>query len=136
MKKLLMSLLILGGLIFTSCSVRLVDFTVISSKNVNLAGIKKSEGVKVNASKTYFLGFGWNIKDGLDKALEQAGPDYDMLIDGVVRYVSMPLILEIKVEGTAVNSQKMIAEMGQEGFNKWLSGHQVTTADTAKIIKE
>ncbi|MDO3693963.1 hypothetical protein QVZ41_03750 [Wenyingzhuangia sp. chi5] len=103
---------------------------------MNLAGIKKSEGVKVNASKSYFLGFGWNIKDALDIALEEAGPDYDMLIDGVVRYASYPFVLQIKVEGTAVNSQKMIAQMGQEGFNQWISGHQVTTADTVKLIKE
>ncbi|MDO6736637.1 hypothetical protein Q4548_02075 [Wenyingzhuangia sp. 2_MG-2023] len=115
---------------------RLVDFTVISSKNVNLAGIKKSEGVRVEASKSYFLGIGWNIKDGIDKALEQAGPQYDMLIDGVVRYSSFPFVATIKVEGTAVNSETMVAKMGQEAFNQWLSGHQVTTVNTAKVIVE
>lgn len=129
-------MLILGGLTLTSCSMRLVDFTVISSKNVNLAGIKKSEGVRVKAEKVYFLGIGWNIKDGIDKALEQAGPQYDMLIDGVVRYGSYPFIATVTVEGTAVNSETMVAQMGQEGFNQWLSGHQVTTADTAKVIVE
>ncbi|MDO6801068.1 hypothetical protein [Wenyingzhuangia sp. 2_MG-2023] len=127
---------VLVGLVMTSCSMRLVDFTVISSKNVNLAGIKKSEGVRVEASKSYFLGIGWNIKDGIDKALEQAGPQYDMLIDGVVRYSSFPFVATIKVEGTAVNSETMVAKMGQEAFNQWLSGHQVTTVNTAKVIVE
>lgn len=129
-------MLVVTGLTLTSCSMRLVDFTVISSKNVNLGAIKKSEGVRVDVSKIYFLGIGWNIKDGIDKALDQAGPGYDMLVDGVVRYGSYPFITEIIVEGTAVSSEKLVAKMGQEGFNQWLSGHEVTTADNAKLVKE
>ncbi|WP_300439718.1 hypothetical protein [Christiangramia sp.] len=42
----------------TSCSMRLVAFTVISSKNVSL-DIHKSEGVKTEAKKSYFPRIGW-----------------------------------------------------------------------------
>ena len=89
-------------LILTSCSIRLVDFTVISSKNVSL-DIDRTQGKKVKGESTYFLGIGWNIKDAMDKALEEAGPEYDLLIDGVVRYGSYPFISVVTVEGTAVS---------------------------------
>jgi len=107
MKKVLFPVLVVGALMLTSCSQRLVDFTTISTKNVTLPGIKKSEGVRVKASKTYIFGIGWNIKDGIDKALEQAGPNFDLLVDGVVRYSTFPFWSTIKVEGTAVESEKM-----------------------------
>ncbi|MFK7908768.1 MAG: hypothetical protein AB8B69_26805, partial [Chitinophagales bacterium] len=78
-KNLLFLLIITFSL--SSCSVRLVDFTVISSKNVSL-NIDRTQGKKVKGEKKYFLGIGWNLKDAMDKALEMAGPEYDLLIDG------------------------------------------------------
>lgn len=126
---------IVGAVTLTSCSARLVDFTVISSKNVNL-NIDRTQGVKTEGSKTYFLGLGWNIKDAMDLALENAGPEYDLLIDGVVRYTSLPFVSVIKVEGVAVSSSTMVAEMGQEGFEKWLQGQEILTEETAVVIQD
>jgi hypothetical protein len=57
----------------TSC--RLVDFTVISSKNVTLE--VKKDSPRVSA-------WGFTVKDAVDNAIEKAGPGYDALIDGVV----------------------------------------------------
>ena len=123
----LKSLLVLAVLTLTlsSCSIRLVDFTVISSKNVSL-DIDRTQGVKVKGDKTYFLGIGWNIKDAMDAALEKAGPQYDLLIDGVVRYGSYPFIATVTVEGTAVSSKAMKSAMGEEGYKDWLNGKKVT----------
>lgn len=118
-KNVFLLALMLG--LMTSCSFRLVDFTVISSKNVSL-NIDKTEGVKVKGEKSYFLGLGWNIKDALDLALETAGPEYDLLIDGVVRYGSYPFISTVTVEGTAVSSKAMKDKIGEAGFNDWLNG--------------
>ncbi|CAL2081920.1 hypothetical protein [Tenacibaculum sp. 190524A05c] len=117
-------LLALTVLTLSSCSVRLVDFTTISSKNVSL-NIDRTQGKKVKASKSYFLGIGWNIKDALDLALEKAGNDYDLLIDGVVRYGSYPFIASVSVEGTAISTRAMKTAMGEEEFNKWLAGQDV-----------
>jgi len=122
-KNLFLLALMLG--LMTSCSFRLVDFTVISSKNVSL-NIDKTEGVKVKGEKSYFLGLGWNIKDALDLALETAGPEYDLLIDGVVRYGSYPFISTVTVEGTAVSSKAMKDKIGEAGFNDWLNGKKLT----------
>lgn len=117
--------LILVLAMMTSCSFRLVDFTVISSKNVNL-NIDRAKGVKVEGKKSYFLGIGWNIKDAMDVALENAGPEYDLLVDGVVRYGSYPFVATVTVEGTAVSSRGMKAELGEEGYQEWLNGLKVT----------
>jgi hypothetical protein len=132
MKKFNVLLLLLMALCLSSCSTRLVDFTTISSKNVSL-DIDKTKGVQVEASKSYFLGFGWNIKDALDKALETAGPEYDLLVDGVVRYTSYPFILSIKVEGTAVNSRDIKMVFGQNGYKQWLEKNNVFDPKTATI---
>ncbi len=134
-KSVFFLLALAGTLTLTSCSVRLVDFTVISSKNVNL-NIDRTKGVKTEGSKAYFLGIGWNIKDAMDKALETAGPEYDLLIDGVVRYSSYPFISSVKVEGTAVSSSAMVAQLGEEGFKQWLQGQDILSEETAVVIEE
>ena len=124
--------LLAGTMTLTSCAVRLVDFTIISSKNVSL-DINKAEGKQVEGSKSYFLGFGWNIKDALDEALEEAGPEYDLLVDGVVRYTSYPFIVNLKVEGTAVSSRAMKNKMGEAGFQEWLKGHEVVSENSEVV---
>lgn len=125
----------LAVMTLTSCSFRLVDFTVISSKNVNL-NIDRSQGVKTEGKKSYFLGIGWNIKDAMDEALEAAGPEYDMLVDGVVRYTSYPFVSGVTVEGTAVSTKAMKARMGEAGFQEWLKGQDVLTEETAVVVQE
>lgn len=130
-KNLLILTLLLGSL--TSCSVRLVDFTVISSKNVNL-DIDRTQGKKVKGEKSYFLGIGWNIKDAMDKALESAGPEYDLLVDGVVRYGSYPFIASVTVEGTAVSSKAMKNKLGEASFKDWLNGKKLTYDKETEVV--
>lgn len=130
-KNLLILTLLLGSL--TSCSFRLVDFTVISSKNVSL-DIDRSQGKKVKGEKSYFLGIGWNIKDAMDRALETAGPEYDLLVDGVVRYGSYPFVSSVTVEGTAVSSKAMKNKLGDAGFKDWLNGKKLTYDKETEVV--
>ena len=119
-------------LTFSSCSYRLVDFTVISSKNFNLK-IDKSQGVRVSASSNGFLGLGASIKDAMDKALQSAGPDYDLLIDGVVRVNDYFVVSGYKVEGIAVSTSKMKASLGAIGFEDWCKAHNVFDPSIATV---
>ncbi|MCC6723146.1 MAG: hypothetical protein IT258_01455 [Saprospiraceae bacterium] len=119
-------------LALSSCTVRLVDFTTISSKNVNL-GIDRSLGKKTSGEKSYFLGIGWNIKDALDEALEKAGPEYDMLIDGVVRYSSYPFVSSVSVEGTAIKSSALKKSLGDAGYKLWLEKQNVFDANEVEV---
>ncbi|CAA0230739.1 hypothetical protein ACE1MK_05340 [Tenacibaculum maritimum] len=125
--------LVLMVVALSSCSMRLVDFTVISSKNVNLE-INRTQGKKVKGKKTYFLGIGWNIKDAMDKALESAGPEYDLLVDGVVRYGSYPFVASVTVEGTAVSSRSMKNKLGEAGFKEWLNGKKLAYDKQTEIV--
>ena len=126
MKKIKLSLLLaLTTVVFLgSCSTRLVDFTVISSKNHSLQ-IDKSIGIPVKGTSLGFLRIGVSIKDAMDNALQKAGPEYDLLIDGVVRFEDYFLLGGYSVEGMAVNSAKLKKQMGEKGFNEWIERENI-----------
>ena len=132
LKNPVLLLILVVALTLSSCSYRLIDFTVISSKNHNLK-IDKSQGVRVSASSNGFLGFGTSIKDAMDKALQSAGVDYDLIIDGVVRINDYVLISGFKVEGTAISTSKMKASLGKEGFDNWCKVNNVFDPSNAKV---
>ena len=109
---------------FTSCSTRMIDFTVISSKNVSLK-FDKSQGREVKGSSLGPLGLGASIKDAMDKALKSAGSDFDLLIDGVVRFDDYFLVSGYTVSGTAVSSAKLKAALGKKGYEEWCKENNV-----------
>jgi hypothetical protein len=115
---------VLAAFMVSSCTYRLVDFTMISTKTPGM-GIDRSIAVPTEGKKGYFMGFGWNLKDGIDLALENAGTEYDLLIDGVVEYANYPFWTVVKVRGSAINSAKLQASMGEGEFQKWLKGQDV-----------
>lgn len=104
-------------LLLTGCSYRMIDFTVISSKNVQLhlpdgASGPRTEGV--HSVPIIFFPLGRpNIKEATDRAIENAGSQYDALIDGVVSSYTFYFIFgvtKITVEGTPINT-KMLASL-------------------------
>ncbi|MEP7128693.1 MAG: hypothetical protein ABI729_07490 [Chitinophagales bacterium] len=135
MKKLaIASLMLMSIMTFTNCSQRLVDFTVISSKNFELV-IDKTLGKQVKGTSMGFLGIGASIKDAMDEALQSAGPDYDILIDGVVRINGYVFVSGYKVEGTAMRSNHLKATLGQKGFESWCKANDVFDPNTAIVIQ-
>jgi len=115
---------LISTFILTSCSTRLVDFTVISSKNHSL-NFDISQGKQVKGTSNGFFGLGASIKDAMDNALQSAGPDYDILINGVVRYNDYIFVAGYTVTGTAVSSSKLKALLGIDGFEEWCLKHNV-----------
>jgi len=134
MKKVTISFVavIIALMTLSSCSQRLVDFTVISSKNVSLK-IDKAQGKTVSGKSMGFLGLGASIKDAMDKALQSAGPDFDLLVDGVVRTNDYFLVSGFKVEGTAISTSKMKAFLGVKGYEKWCKTNNVFDPYTATV---
>jgi len=61
----------------------------------------------------------------MDKALQSAGPDYDLLLDGVVRMNDYVFVSGYKVEGTAISTSKMKAMMGNDAFNAWCRENKI-----------
>ena len=126
------------GLLFislSSCTTRLVDFTVISTKNTNMI-VDRENAKQTNGKASYFLGIGFNLKDGIDDALENAGTKYDMLVDGVVSYQRIPFVDVIKVKGLAVNSRGIQSSMTHEEFKKWCSNHDIKDRDGKSLTYE
>tara|TARA_R110001583_G_scaffold43654_2_gene138820 strand:- start:319 stop:732 length:414 start_codon:yes stop_codon:yes gene_type:complete len=106
------------ALTLSSCSQRLVDFTVISSKN-HAINFDLEQGKATSGKSMGVFALGTNIKDAMDEAIVNAGPQFDILINGVVRAKSYVFYGGFVVEGTAVSSKKLIANLGEEGFEKW-----------------
>ena len=102
MKKLIvLSLVFTVAAMFTACTYRIVDFTVISSKN---ADVKGKVGKRVKGSDGTVTCMYPNMKEALDRAIEQE-PGADALIDGVVYYKYYYFWHTYEVEGTAINTK-------------------------------
>jgi len=126
--KLVIALSLISALAFSlllGCTQRVLDFTIISSKNVQAKVDPTGKGKNRVRGTDYVW---WilaiplgapNMKEAIDRAIESAGPDYDALIDGVVYASAYWYILTgrsgIKVEGTPINSAKLMAQLEQEG---------------------
>ncbi|MEI6815781.1 MAG: hypothetical protein WCL14_04155 [Bacteroidota bacterium] len=108
----------------SSCSNRLVDFTVISSKNVSLK-FEKSQGKEVTGESIKYFGMGANIKEAMDRALTNAGPDFDLLVDGRVDQWSGLFRAGYVVHGIAISSSKIKASLGVEGWKNWCKTHNI-----------
>ena len=119
---------------FSGCSHRLVDFTMISSKNHGLR-FDRTKAVKVEGKDIQFLGIGVSIKGAMDKALESAGPGFDLLVDGVVLQQSYFFVAGFKVTGTAVRSDTLISELGEEEYLQWLEENNIFDPNTAVVEK-
>lgn len=107
------------------CSARLVDFTIISSKTLSLRYQDGAKGQRVTGESMGFLGFGANVKTAVDRAIEKAGSEYDALIDGVLYSKDYIFLIGYVIEGTPVNTTKLLAELGKEGFEKFCLNHKL-----------
>ena len=109
--KIILIILALTGLIVSSCSQRFLDFTLISSKNVDLSkattfqrGKERVEG-KDMAHWIIVIPTGTvNVKEALDRAIEST-PGCVALLDGVIymKFWYIPYIYGMQsatVEGT------------------------------------
>lgn len=124
--------ILMSSIFLSSCSYRLVDFTIISSKNHSIH-FDKSRGIRVEGSSNALFGLGASIKDAMDKALESAGPEYDILIDGVVRVNDYVFVSGFKVEGTAISSRNLKVQLGPIGFESWCMANNIFDPEQVKI---
>ena len=130
LKSVVLIALLVG--VFSGCSHRIIDFTVISSKNHSLQ-FDLTNAQRVEGTSLGILGIGTSIKSAMDSALESAGMGYDLLIDGVVLQENFFLVQGFRVRGTAVRSLELRAMLGDEGFENWLKGHNVFDPTTAVV---
>lgn len=85
------------------CTMRLVDFTVISSKNVQVP--TKAKGQRVQGEDCAFFSVP-NLKEAMDRAIESSGANYDALVDGVVYQKYFFFFTCFRVEGTPINTKQ------------------------------
>ena len=96
--------------LLAGCTRRIVDFTIISTKNVAVPVDSKGLRIKGEDCVVVILfPFGVpTIKEAIDRAIENAGPEYDALIDGVIYAGNYSFIFGQQcfiAEGTAINTK-------------------------------
>ncbi len=108
MKKLFIPILAVAAIALSSCNQRLIDFTVISSKNVTLRLPDDAKGPRTTGKEMKMCTQPM-LKAAVDKAIENAGPGYDALIDGVVSSRNEFFRQGWVVEGTPIKTGKLKA---------------------------
>lgn len=122
------SVMFLVGVVFlvmTGCTTRILDFTVISSKNTNIKVKDTAKGDRVSGEDMvgyFILPFGQpQIKNAVDRAIEKAGPGYDALLDGVIFYKYNVFLIVgsfgYTVEGTPIKTSQLIVELKSKGVD-------------------
>ncbi len=115
----LLLVIALGG-----CTARITDFTIISTKNHRVNVPANAKGFRVTGEDlnyyVLFIPFGFpSIKTAIDRAIENSGPGYDALIDGVVNnymlFFGVGFHYGYKVEGTPINTSELRAALLREG---------------------
>ena len=98
--------------LLAGCTRRIADFTVISTKNVSIENMTRAENrvVGEHCVPVFFFPIGApDLKEAIDNAIEQAGPQYTALVDGVVYYKNKSFIFGtvcFEVEGTPVTTSR------------------------------
>lgn len=107
----------------SGCTMRLIDFTVISSKNVQVpkANSQRVEGKDCGAWLLTIPVSTPNMKEAVDKAIESAGGDYDALVDGVLYSEMFTIVIFsqfcYRIEGTPINTKAKTSMNELEGKN-------------------
>ena len=121
--------LYLGLSVIGCANYRMIDFTVISSKDTQLkidtqAKGSRVEGIDAAWSFLFFMKRP-DLKEAVDRAIENAGPDYDALIDGVVYYKQTWYVVTtrtaFKVEGTPIKTSVLQANLQKDDSNSLAS---------------
>ena len=108
MKKIALPILVVCAVALSSCNQRLIDFTVISSKNVTLRLPNDAKGPRTEGREMKMCTQPM-LKAAVDKAIENAGPGYDALIDGVVSSRWEVIRQGWVVNGTPIKTSKLKA---------------------------
>lgn len=102
--------------IFNGCSTRVLDFTIISSKQMDVRVKPTGKGRRVVGKDGVYWLFtiplgAPNLKQAVDRAIEKAGPGYDALIDGVIYTEKYWYLISgysgYKVVGTPVKTSEL-----------------------------
>lgn len=129
-------------LFMSGCTTRILDFTIISSKNTNIKVKDSARGERVSGEDmaVYFIfPFGQpQVKSAVDRAIEKAGPGYDALLDGVIYYKYNVFLLfgtfGYSVEGTPIKTSQIIAELKEQGIDpdQYFAQHNLISYNAAR----
>ena len=109
-------------LLASGCSRRMIDFTVISSKNTQLQIPSEAMGERVVGEHKVIVLLGVplgtpEIKEAVDRAIQSAGPGYDALVDGVLYQTFGLMNAGFKIEGTPIKTSMVKGGLSADGIS-------------------
>jgi len=114
--KILIFIVILSSSL-SSCSISLLNYSILADQSVN---INPKGGIEVNGYyDSWARSQRKSVKIATERALKQAGTDYDILVNGKIEMEYKVFFLRYRVTGTAFKSSNLIKEYGQIGFEEW-----------------
>lgn len=135
-KKYYIMVFIVASIMVQSCSFRLIDETAIIKTEKGFIKQDISIGKKVEGKEYFPYLVGYNIQGAIDEAFENAGEEYDMLINTSVDtkhyYFVIYFSQYVVVKGIAVNSNELKNQMGDEKYLKWISQQNIIYKNVAK----
>lgn len=129
LKKYYIMVLVAASIMVQSCAYRLIDDTAIIKTEKSFIEHDISIGKKVEGKEYFPYLIGYNIQGAIDDAFDNAGKEYDMLINTSVDtkhyYFVVYFSQYVVVKGTAVNSNELKKTMGDEKYSNWISEQNV-----------
>lgn len=136
LKKYYIMVFVAASILVQSCSFRLIDETAIIKTEKSIMEKEISIGKKVEGNEYFPYLLGYNIQGAIDDAFENAGENYDMLINTSVDtkhyYFVIYFSQYVVVKGTAVNSNELKEKMGDEKYSKWISQQNIIYKNVAE----
>lgn len=131
----LLVMLAVVAISFTSCTTRITDFTLLSTKTHGVKAKASSIGPRVKGEDKAWMivviptGVP-NVKTAIDRAIENAGPGYDALVDGVLSSYFAWYVLAGQngyvVEGTPIKSTDL-------AYSEYLKDHNIVYHSSLNI---
>lgn len=104
----------------TGCHYEVASLTVVSTRTHELP-LSSSEQVKVSGESLGVFGIGASVETATARAMAQAGPQYDLLINCKVRVRNYVFYRGYEVSGTAARSAGSALREGNWPLNRSLS---------------
>ena len=139
MEKQMLGWMLAVVLICQGCSYPLAEDIALVRSEAPRQSLPLTMGKAVEGAAYYPYLVGFNLTDAVDRAFDNAGPEYDILVNTRVDFKYYYFLVYysqyVRVRGTAVNSAALKGAMGAAAYDKWISGNGIRHRTRGKGIQ-
>ena len=110
-------------LLLSGCKTRILDFTMLTNSQMPL--VTQNTAKRVSGKSLSTIKKNNSINKALKNALDDAGPDYDALIDGSIYFIQGVFLSGYEVSGVPIKVSAIKASMTDSEFEKYCLQHNL-----------